>query len=78
MPYNHDTGERYSNDKHPEFPVGNNFMLNDTRYSIYRVDDIDNVITCVSKKYGFTYIKLGKLRDLLESGEAVFVPDEEE
>lgn len=76
MTYNHDTGESYSNDNHPEFPYGMKFTIKDTFYGIYRTDDISNMITVISKRGGHQYIKLDKLRELFESGEAIKVEED--
>lgn len=73
MTYDHETGERYSNDKHPEFPYGLKFEYEGTLYSIYRTDDISNKITLISKTGGFEYIKLDVLRQLFKEGKAVKV-----
>lgn len=70
MKYDNKTGEFYSNDNHEDFPIGMKFTLDGFRFSVCRVDDIDNIITCVSKTHGFTYINLEKLKELLENGEA--------
>lgn len=75
MTYNHDTGERYSNDNHPEFPISMRFALGNMIFQIYRVDDIGNQITCMSRNWGHSYIKLDKLRELFENGEAVRLED---
>mgnify|MGYP001035351159 CR=1 FL=1 len=65
-----ETGESYSNDKHPDFPIGMKFELNENIYTIYRVNDITDIITCVSPKSGFQYIGLTKLKELIENGKA--------
>lgn len=78
MTYNHDTGERYSNDNHPEFPYGMKFKIETTLYSIYRTDDIANRVTVISKTGGHQYMKFGVLRNLLESGEAIKVEDKQD
>lgn len=77
MTHYHDTGERYSNDNHPEFPYGMKFKIETTVYSIYRTDDIANRVTVISKTGGHQYMKFGVLRKLFESGEATRLKDEE-
>ncbi|UGO46128.1 hypothetical protein PQE74_gp045 [Bacillus phage vB_BanS_Chewbecca] len=66
----HETGERYSNDKHPDFPIGMKFELSNHTYTIYRVDDVDNCITVISPEKGFLYIELTNLTELFKKGKA--------
>ncbi|UGO47884.1 hypothetical protein PQE73_gp052 [Bacillus phage vB_BanS_MrDarsey] len=66
----HETGERYSNDKHPDFPIGMKFELGNATYVIYRVDDKENCITVISPTKGFSYVELTKLTELLKNGKA--------
>lgn len=68
-----ETGGFYRNDHYENLPIGLAFILDGCRFSIFRVNEEDDVITCVSRTHGFTYFGFEKLEELLEEGRAFFV-----
>lgn len=68
-----ETGGNYRNDYQENLPIGLAFILDGCRFSIFRVNEEDDVITCVSRTHGFTNFGFEKLEELLEEGRAFFV-----
>lgn len=68
-----ETGGNYRDDNHENLPIGLAFIIDGCRYSIFRVNEEDDVIICVSRTNGFTYFGFEKLEELLEEGRAFFV-----
>lgn len=59
----HDT---YSIDKYKGFEFGQKIHINGNIYSIYRIDDISNEITLISRHTGFGYIDIDKLIEVMD------------
>ncbi|MCT2345838.1 hypothetical protein [Niallia taxi] len=65
----------YSNDNHANLPLGLAIILDGCRYTIFSVDEENDVITCVSRTHGFTYLEFEELEAFLEEGRAFLVID---
>ncbi|MCE4048766.1 hypothetical protein [Bacillus sp. Au-Bac7] len=69
--------EHNSNGNHENPPLGLQFIFDGCRFSIKEMDDVNNMIICVSKTQGVTYFGFKELEDYLDEGKAAFVIDRE-
>jgi hypothetical protein len=56
----------HSIEEYKGFKYGQKIKLDEKEYSIYRIDDLKNEITLISKHSGFGYIDIDRLIELLK------------
>ncbi|TRZ40223.1 hypothetical protein CEQ21_04590 [Niallia circulans] len=69
------TGGVPRNDNRENLPLGLAIILDGCRFSIFNIDEEKDVITCVSRTHGFSYLGFEELEELLEEGNAFLVMD---